>query len=103
MLTTVGAGARQQVRLNPDYRLAGAIRELFRAERGRYEHLFDELKAAVKGINGIDAAWVENLDDTVVHRAGDALTLGLLASAEQVDDIGAALREIFRSLSSARM
>jgi hypothetical protein len=88
ILEPVGVGRRQLVTLRGTHPLAPAIKSLFESERDVLTQLLDSLRATVGHLlPPPDSAWIEGPAAKGNDRPGDAIVLGLLASAREVDAI----------------
>ena len=80
----VGAGAQRQVRLRERHPLAPRLKELFRAEEGRFDELTTALRAVfVESPVRALSAWVE--DVATATRGTDAISLYFVAMPEDKD------------------
>lgn len=88
----IGAGARKLVQLRSGYSLSPTLRELFRAEAGRFETLTIDLRELISTMPRAPiSAWIdsggENLENT------DTLPLYLVGRPEELDTLTDYLNE----------
>lgn len=99
LLEPVGTGPRQSVRLRQSHPLARALRLLFETERNRFEHLMNELRLAVEGLQPPPyAAWIEGPLAKNADVLGDPLIVGILASSRDVDGLAERLGHILEEV-----
>jgi DNA-binding transcriptional ArsR family regulator len=82
----IGAGARRPVQLRPSHPLADAVHAIFRAERSRFDKIIAELKRAARLITPPPrSAWIEGPVVSGSDRIEDALIVGILTGARELD------------------
>jgi DNA-binding IclR family transcriptional regulator len=94
ILERVGTGSRPQVRLRRSHPLAGAVIDLFHAERSRVERILEDLKtSALEHGRRAEAIWVEEPVASGHEGGEDTLRIGVLAPSDQIDAVVDDLRE----------
>lgn len=86
-ITTVGTGRNRQFQRAPRSELMHQLSMLFDVERQRADRVFSEITEAVRSIAGIEAAWMEGPVVLGTDVPADALTVGVLTSAESVEKV----------------
>jgi hypothetical protein len=80
----VGVGSQRQVKLRPRHPLSRPIKELFRAERGRYESLMAALRSLVTHLPSRPiAVWM--IEATADNATDNRLELFFVAPPEEID------------------
>ena len=88
IIEPLGVGSRRLYRFRGAHPLAGPLRNLFAAERARFDVLVDDLRAAVLRLKPPPrAAWIQGPAARGADRPGDPVVIGLLASARDVDGL----------------
>lgn len=90
IIERVGTGVQQLVRLNRRHPLVPALRDLYAAERERFNRVIDALTALAR-TRARDASAVWVAEDQMAGNSG--LCVGVLADSGRVDATAAALRE----------
>jgi len=86
IIEAVGTGRRRPVRLREQHPLADTLLRLFRDERARFEGLMDDLRGAVRSVDGpIEAAWIESAIAQGTDEPGDVLCIGIVSSPDHVE------------------
>jgi hypothetical protein len=98
VVETVGSGARTPVRLRDGHPLASAIRALFEAERGRAAEVMDAIRAVATGLSPQPWALWASMPADAEPDAFQAMRMGVLAGAREVDGIARALRDGLRDV-----
>lgn len=89
----VGSGKTRQVQLREEHPLASALTDLFDAERQRHESLLRAIKSvADQATPPPQAVWIQGPVAEGTDEYGDPLILGVLADAEEVDELSEELR-----------
>lgn len=92
ILEPVGEGRRQLVTMRRTHPLASALTSLFESEKGAFDQFLGSLRAAVGDLlPPPDSAWLEGPVAKGNDQPRDAVVLGLLASARDVDAIASEL------------
>lgn len=90
IIRRVGTGSHQQVHFNEEHPLSSSLRQLFDAERARFEECVKTLRTlAKKHARAATAVWLH--ED--VSPEGERLEVGLMAPSGSVDEVTDALRK----------
>ena len=90
----VGAGSRRPVTLRRAHPLASAIDALFVTERARFDRIIERLRNATRALVPPPAAiWLEGPVVDGSDRREDALVIGVLGTARDLDSVALALQD----------
>lgn len=90
----VGAGSRRPVAFRRSHPLASAIDALFVAERARFDRIVEQLRDAARALVPPPAAvWLEGPVVDGSDRREDALVIGVLGTARDLDSVTLALQD----------
>ena len=93
MVQYVGSGKTKQVQLREQHPLASSLTDLFDAERQRHESLLQAIKSAADRVTPPpQAVWIQGPVAAGTDEYGDPLILGVLAAADEVDELSEELR-----------
>jgi len=96
-----GAGRAQVYSANPSHSAHEPLRQLFSAERSRWQRLRDELRRIVAAKPAVAAAWLYGSAARGDDRPGSDIDLAVLAKGAPVDRVVAAVRRDVRRLEDA--
>ena len=78
----IGITRGKPVRLRTEHTLSGALQELFRGERARFDHIVEALREMVLAVDPPPrSAWIQGPVATGGDKPGDPIVLGVLVSA----------------------
>ncbi|MEN8145014.1 MAG: helix-turn-helix domain-containing protein [Gemmatimonadota bacterium] len=84
----IGTAGSQPVRLRPESRLSGTLRDLFHAELEQFTQLVESLRGLLASLNPPPrSAWIQGPVARGTDKPGDALVVGVLTSASSAADI----------------
>ncbi|MTI89083.1 MAG: hypothetical protein FH748_14085 [Balneolaceae bacterium] len=88
ILTYVGSGKKQQIKFNTDHPLTQQVRELFRAEKDRYDKFIKELKQKIQDLEPQPkSAWIFGKIAKGTDEYGDPVRIALLGDVKSVDQM----------------
>jgi hypothetical protein len=86
IIEALGTGSRRLYRLRMEHPLGAALRDLFAAESAWFQSIIDELRIVVGSLRPPPrAAWIQGPVATETDTCDDAITIGLVASARDID------------------
>lgn len=98
LITEEGTDRSRLFRFNAQHPLAGSIGQLFAAESERLHHIFEEIKASGQEMGGrIAGMWLYGSVARREDNAGSDVDIGVIAAAEDLADVVAAVRDYLRA------
>lgn len=88
IISYVGSGKQQQIRIREEYPLADIISELFKRERGQYDNFIKRLKELIKSLEiKPKSAWIFGKITQGADDYGDPVRIALLGDLKTVDEL----------------
>lgn len=95
----IGAGSRRPVELRRNHPLAPALETLFAAEANRANGLYSRIRSATETLTPPPlSVWMEGPVASGTDRPGDALVIGVLTSARELDAVASILVSLLTPL-----
>jgi predicted nucleotidyltransferase/biotin operon repressor len=98
LITEEGTDRSRLFRFNAQHPLAGSIGQLFAAESERLHHIFEAIKASGQEMGDrIAGMWLYGSVARREDNAGSDVDIGVIAAAEDLADVVAAVRDYLRA------